>query len=594
MFRSLVLMVTLAVTGFGVAEAGSARLQVFHNAADPAAAVVDIYVNGDLFLNDFDFREATPFVDVPAGVELNIGVAPGDSDGPEDIIASFPVTLEHGKRYLAVANGVLDPGQFADNPNGASIAFTLFAQDGVRESSPIGFLVNLRVFHGSTDAPEVDVVIRDRPYWPLVRHLQYGEFSRPRYVFPRSIVLDITPAGMNETIVASFAADLSGLRGGAAAVVASGFLNPGANQGGPAFGLFAILPDGTVIELPAIMPMAKLQIIHNAADPGAAIVDVWVNDSRLLDDFAFRAATPFVDVPANVTLDVGIAPPDSDSPDDAIANFDVTLEEDGTYVAIANGVLDPSMFAPNPDGREIAFTLFSRDRMKTSAFSHRRVKVIGFHGASDAPSVDIIARPGGRSWWTRRVVNNAGYGDFGRYKLLRARSYVLDVTLANDNSAVVASYEADLSGLGGGAAVVFASGFLSPGDNQGGAAFGLFAALPDGTVIELPAVGGAVPLAEESIVASPIVPPLTTSLSQNRPNPFNPITDISFALGSEADVRLTVMDIQGRVVRKLVDERMPAGEHSVRFDANGLSSGAYYYRLDTGKDTQIKKMLLLK
>ena len=51
-----------------------------HNAADPAASSVDVYVNGTLQLDNFAFRAATPLVDVPAGVPVNIGVAPGTSE----------------------------------------------------------------------------------------------------------------------------------------------------------------------------------------------------------------------------------------------------------------------------------------------------------------------------------------------------------------------------------------------------------------------------------------------------------------------------------------------------------------------------------
>ena len=51
-----------------------ARLQVIHNAADPIADEVDVYLNGTLALDNFAFRTATPFIDVPAGVEINIGL----------------------------------------------------------------------------------------------------------------------------------------------------------------------------------------------------------------------------------------------------------------------------------------------------------------------------------------------------------------------------------------------------------------------------------------------------------------------------------------------------------------------------------------
>jgi hypothetical protein len=92
------LFTVLILSGFLLAQDKTARLQVIHNAADPAAEMVDVYVNGDLFLNDFQFRAATPFVDVPADTELEIGIAPGNSSGSGDVIAAFPVTLADGIR----------------------------------------------------------------------------------------------------------------------------------------------------------------------------------------------------------------------------------------------------------------------------------------------------------------------------------------------------------------------------------------------------------------------------------------------------------------------------------------------------------------
>jgi hypothetical protein len=63
---------------------------------------------------------------------------------------------------------------------------------------------------------------------------------------------------------------------------------------------------------------ARVQVIHNCADAAAAQVDVWLNNTLLLDNFAFRTASPFVDAPAGVQFTVGIAPPNSTMASDAI------------------------------------------------------------------------------------------------------------------------------------------------------------------------------------------------------------------------------------------------------------------------------------
>ena len=88
--------------------------------------------------------------------------------------------------------------------------------------------------------------------------------------------------------------------------------------------------------------------------------------------------------------------------------------------------------------------------------------------------------------------------------------------------------------------------------------------------------------------------PSNYELLQNYPNPFNPSTVISYSLPEVAVVRLRVYDMMGRQVASLVNESMPAGEHRVTFDAAGLSSGMYIYRLDAGTFSQTKKLMLIK
>lgn len=84
------------------------------------------------------------------------------------------------------------------------------------------------------------------------------------------------------------------------------------------------------------------------------------------------------------------------------------------------------------------------------------------------------------------------------------------------------------------------------------------------------------------------------SLSQNYPNPFNPSTLISYNIASETFVTIKVFDILGREVNTLVNEVKNAGKHEIKFDASGLASGTYIYTINAGKNTQSKKMMVLK
>jgi len=88
--------------------------------------------------------------------------------------------------------------------------------------------------------------------------------------------------------------------------------------------------------------------------------------------------------------------------------------------------------------------------------------------------------------------------------------------------------------------------------------------------------------------------PITFELHQNFPNPFNPSTQIQYSLPSSSHVTIEIFNTIGQRVQVLVDEMKTQGTHSITFDAGGLTSGMYLYRLTTPEFTQTKKMNLVK
>ena len=88
--------------------------------------------------------------------------------------------------------------------------------------------------------------------------------------------------------------------------------------------------------------------------------------------------------------------------------------------------------------------------------------------------------------------------------------------------------------------------------------------------------------------------PIRYNLDQNYPNPFNPTTVISYSLPEAASVSLKIYDVLGREVKTLVNDIKNAGSYTVEFNAGSLSSGVYFYRIETPNYSSIKKMLLIK
>ncbi|HDY75364.1 MAG TPA: T9SS type A sorting domain-containing protein [Candidatus Marinimicrobia bacterium] len=106
--------------------------------------------------------------------------------------------------------------------------------------------------------------------------------------------------------------------------------------------------------------------------------------------------------------------------------------------------------------------------------------------------------------------------------------------------------------------------------------------------------------ADETDIISGIEPVSTTTipndynLYQNYPNPFNPSTTIEFALPAPGFVTLSIFNILGEKVATLVSENLVAGNYKYHWNAKGMTSGVYLYKLEAGNNILVRKMILLR
>jgi hypothetical protein len=555
-------LLALLLTQFQL-QAQTARLQVIHNCADLAAEKVDVYLNDSLLLDDFAFRTATPFIDAPAGADFDVSICAPSSTDSSGALFRKTFNLTAGDKYVVIANGIVSPtGYTPVQP------FDLHVIANAREASAGGMMeTDLVVWHGATDAPAVDAVEVGAGAGTLVDNLPYASASA--YLELPTADYSIQVRTQDNTTAAQYDAPLAtlALGGGAGVVLASGFLDPVANSGGPAFGLFVALPTGgSLVPLPsAAISTSRLQVIHNCADLAAATVDVYLNDGILLDDFAFRKATPFIDAPAGTAFDVSICLPTSTDTVGALFKKTFTLTGGEKYIVIANGTVSASGYTPVQP-----FDLTAFAGARESAETGGNTSVLVYHGSTDAPTVDVVetAVPAGT------VVDNISYNEFDGYLDVPAVDLTLDIRDMM-GSTTVASYSAPLGtlGLADAAITVLASGFLNPLVNSNGPAFGLWVALSSGgSLVELPLAVNV----DDAIVNQLEVPVY--------PNPAN--SQLTFALEGKGTVEL--VDLQGRVLRTA------DLQGTTTLDIADLPGGIYLARISNGQATATQRVVIAR
>ncbi len=550
---------------FGISFAQTARVQVIHNCADLAAATVDVYLNGVLLLDNFAFRTATPFINAPAGIPLTIQVKGSTSTAASPALYTLTPTLTAGSKYILVADGIVSATGYSP-----SQPFQLSIFASARETGLTPTKTDILVHHGSTDAPAVDVIETSVPVGTIVDNIAYTSFTTNYLELnTANYILNVTPAA-GSPVVASYSAPLAtlGLQGAAFTVLASGFLNPALNSNGPAFGLYVALPaGGPLIPLPPVAQTARVQVIHNCADIAAAIVDVYVNGLLLLDNFAFRTASPFVDAPAGIPLTIQVKGSTSTAASPALYTLTPTLTAGSKYILVADGIVSATGYSPS-----LPFQLSVFATARETGLTPTKTDILVHHGSTDAPSVDVIETsiPAGT------IVDNISYPSFTTsYLELNTANYILNVAPAA-GSPVVASYSAPLATLAlqGKALTVLASGFLNPANNSNGPTFGLWVALNTG--------GALIPLPINNLASN-------TFASRNirmYPNPVSTTLTIDIPFSKES-AKYTVNDFSGRVISN-------AKIRSNQIDISEFANGIYILNLEIDGVNYSEKFIVKK
>ena len=315
------------------------------------------------------------------------------------------------------------------------------------------------------------------------------------------------------------------------------------------FGIASNLLENPISMDPITGGLAKVQFIHNVI---GAVVDVYVNDVRLIDDFATHSATGFAVLRAGQSKIQIVA---ANAPDNSLPLFETTLQLNNTqnYTVIAHGDLTK-------------FDMVVKDNVRLDAMTSGNVEFFLVHGAPNVGQVDIrLLDPTDNNMVVDLLANNVEFSDVGAYISMAPGGYNFEISTAN-NDAQIDVFRVELAEFGDATLVL----------NLAGAGKSSAEGL---TMVGVDAKGGTfmpsvITAAEDEEL------PTEFALHGNYPNPFNPSTRIEFDLPESAEVTIQVVDMLGRRVLELQPQEIEAGaKRTIELNASNLASGPYLYRL---------------
>lgn len=546
----------------------SAQLSLFtflNNSPDPAFATADLYVTQAGIVSkveDVPFQGANNLnsIAVFGDLDVTFAVAPGNSIDASEAKAAFTFTPGSDKGYMVMVHGVSNATGYAPNPDSKPIALKMTSFEVEPYTADPG-KTGVYFVHGVSDMETGDFWFRGGSKVAVAGMGFTDNATAVAAAERKAVTVDYTKAGDKTKALASFSVDVASLASSVVVCVTSGFKTPSENGNGKdTMALLSVLEDGRVVRSPLLAgsQTSRVQIVHNAADPSATVVDLWLNGTKAFDNVSFRKATSFTNVPANSPLVIGIAPATSSSYKDTLGTVTLDpLRPGRSYTLVATGVLDSSKFRRNPNGKAINFQIaILEGALEASEPGKTAVRVA--HFSTDAPRVSIAST-------TTNYATNVTYGDAAAtYALVPPALDTLWVS--GEDGKRIRGYVCDLRGQNK-AFLALASGFFVPDSNETGPAFKLILIEPNGTVnASLQEVEPGPVSVEELLDASAswVVGPVP---ARER---------VTVVVPSEA-VRYDVVSISGAIVAQGEFTTDAAGSLAT-IDIRALSSGTYMVR----------------
>lgn len=562
------------------ASAQTAKIQFINNVADHIVDTVDIWLNNTRIVDNLPFRRATQMLTVDSGTHV-LTVAKKtsvDTTAQSVLYRNESFRIDTAKIYVAAMAGVVDTTQFVANPNNIARGVEVLVSE-IPSETTVSNEIALSFMHGTPDASTLDMNVRTQK---LANDIVYKQVSPSLDIATATngILLFRLTSGDSTSFKGVYRLRTSTLAGKRGVLFTSGFESATGNPTNvKLMKVFVAMADGTVRELDLLR--AEIQVVHASADVTADSVDVYLNGTKLLDNFAFRTATPFTALNALDPYSIVVAPKNSASVVDGIYTLNVVLDSNFNYYAIAHGLINPANYKPNPNGKNTAFRISTYKGARKTATISKNVDLLYFHA-----STDMVATTARGDAQVQFLSKDDAYGDFHGYGV---HSSIDNIATPVKNALVdtITLYQGfmNLSAYQGKAGLAVLTGFDSSSisTNQNGDTTLLIVVWPDGNVDSIAPpqpTTGLKRVQGESLIAS---------LYPNPSSADEVYLNLTKAL--EAAAVITITDITGRVHTTISHVE---GASKIVIPTTGLQSGTYFVTLQSNEQRSTMKLQVIK